>query len=125
MTKITVCPSIIAVHGLGASGEWAWRWKPKADRDNSEKHVDWLARPDMLPGKIPDARILRFDYGSRWHIDAPKTRLNICGSDLLVAIHNLREDVSLIMPHKSIFMPLGLISIGTGQRGPAHFVHWP
>jgi hypothetical protein len=31
--------------------------------------VNWLA--DLLPDEIPEARIMAFNYASRWHMNAP------------------------------------------------------
>lgn len=79
--------SIIAVHGLGSNVDWSWTWK------GAEPHVDWLGHPDMLPAKVPRSRVLVYNYESRWHKDAPKTRLQLCGEELLDSIYRFRLDV--------------------------------
>ncbi|KAI1125800.1 hypothetical protein F5Y10DRAFT_294384 [Nemania abortiva] len=71
---------IIAVHGLGSDVDWAWTWK------DGDKQINWLQAPNMLPTKVPKSRIIAYSYESKWHVDAPKTRLELCGEEL---IHSL------------------------------------
>ncbi len=100
--------SIVAVHGLGANPDWAWTWKRAATASEEEIHVNWLRDEDMLPSKIPHARILTFNYESTWHKDAPRQRRSLCADQLLTALDNQRKQVSahkisiltwLIRPH--------------------------
>ncbi len=74
--------SIIAVHGLGSNVDWSWTWK---DGDN---HVHWLRDLNMLPAKVCKSRILVYNYESRWHADAPKIRLQLCGEELVHSVHH-------------------------------------
>lgn len=48
----------------------------------------------MLPDIIPRVRVLSFNYQSRWHWDASKTRLQVCGEELVNALHDFRKDMS-------------------------------
>ncbi|RYP56402.1 hypothetical protein DL770_010832 [Monosporascus sp. CRB-9-2] len=75
---------IVAVHGLGSNVDWTWIWKDRT------KHVHWLKDPDMLPAALPNARIMVYSYESRWHTKAPKTRLELCGEELMEDLHNFR-----------------------------------
>ncbi|RYP18336.1 hypothetical protein DL767_009856 [Monosporascus sp. MG133] len=75
---------IVAVHGLGSNVDWTWIWK------DGTKHVHWLKDPDMLPAALPNARIMVYSYESRWHTKAPKTRLELCGEELMEDLHNFR-----------------------------------
>ncbi|RYP17801.1 hypothetical protein DL767_009943 [Monosporascus sp. MG133] len=75
---------IVAVHGLGSNVDWTWVWKDRT------KHVHWLRDPDMLPAALPNARIMVYSYESRWHTEAPKTRLELCGEELMEDLHNFR-----------------------------------
>ncbi|WYZ35532.1 hypothetical protein EsH8_X_000179 [Colletotrichum jinshuiense] len=79
---------IIAVHGLGSYVDWSWTWK------GAGEHVNWLQDPKMLPAKVPKSRIMAYNYESRWHADAPKTRLQLCGEELIHAIHLFRRGTS-------------------------------
>ncbi|KAF6824006.1 ankyrin domain protein, partial [Colletotrichum plurivorum] len=80
--------SIVAVHGLGANVNWSWTWK---DPKTPGRHVKWLQDPDMLPTVVPRSRILLYNYDSRWHADAPKIRLTLCGEELIRSIRDFRE----------------------------------
>ncbi|KAH6970504.1 hypothetical protein BKA56DRAFT_678495 [Ilyonectria sp. MPI-CAGE-AT-0026] len=75
---------IIAVHGLGSNVDWSWTWK------DGKKCIHWLRDPDMLPAKVPKSRIIVYNYESRWHADAPKTRLQLCGEELVHSVHSFR-----------------------------------
>ncbi|KAK1673679.1 hypothetical protein BDP55DRAFT_555924 [Colletotrichum godetiae] len=79
---------IIAVHGLGSNVDWSWTWKGGGER------IDWLRDPDMLPAKVPKSRIMVYNYESRWHVDAPKTRLQLCGEEFIHALHLFRRGTS-------------------------------
>ncbi|RYP03605.1 hypothetical protein DL764_005035 [Monosporascus ibericus] len=78
---------IVAVHGLGSDVDWSWTWK------NGAKCVHWLKDPQMLPAIIPNARIMAYSYESRWHRNASKTRLELCGEELAKNMHNFRINV--------------------------------
>ncbi|KAF6806869.1 ankyrin domain protein, partial [Colletotrichum plurivorum] len=80
--------SIIAIHGLGANVDWSWTWK---DPKTPGRLVKWLQDPDMLPTVVPRSRILLYNYDSRWHADAPKIRLTLCGEELIRSIRDFRE----------------------------------
>jgi hypothetical protein len=61
-----------------------------------EKEVNWLADNDLLPKMVPNARIMTFNYKSKWHKDAPKQRRSLCAEELLVALENKRSQVGTI-----------------------------
>ena len=84
--------SIVAVHGLGATPDWAWIRKVKND-DESEVLVNWLADQNMLPAKLPNSRIMSFNYESKWLLGAPMQRRYLCADQLLMAIDNKRTEV--------------------------------
>ncbi|KAF2148017.1 hypothetical protein K461DRAFT_248275 [Myriangium duriaei CBS 260.36] len=77
---------IVAVHGLGANVDWTWVWK------DGDKHIHWLRDAHMLPSQIPRARIIAYNYDSRWHSDAPRTRISLCGKDLVYSLQTFRHD---------------------------------
>ena len=58
-----------------------------------EKKVNWLADNDLLPKIVPNARIMTFNYESKWHADAPKQRRSLCAEQLLTALDNKRREV--------------------------------
>jgi predicted esterase len=74
--------SIIAVHGLGANVDWSWTWK------DGDQYINWLRESNMLPAKAPKSRIMVYNYESRWHADAAKTRLQLCGEELVRSVHD-------------------------------------
>jgi hypothetical protein len=86
--------SVIAVHGLGATPEWAWVAKVKQPgKPGEEKLVNWLEAPAMLPKELPNARIMAFSYESKWLLEGLKQRRALCGIQLLEALNNLRKKV--------------------------------
>ncbi|CAI7582039.1 unnamed protein product [Penicillium bialowiezense] len=95
--KVLVEPSeqeniidIVAVHGIGAdpSDTWAHR----------ETWVDWLQNKEMLPKIFPNARIMRFDYDSKWFggFDEPHTETCVrhVSSQLVKSLQTLRKDLA-------------------------------
>ncbi len=50
--------SVVAVHGLGADPAWAWVRKAGVEGTDQYKKVNWLADKDLLPAKMPHARIM-------------------------------------------------------------------
>lgn len=69
--------------------DYAWKWK-----DNTGgRSVHWLEDADMLPADVFGARIMAYKYDSAWHADAPNTRLQLCGEDLVNSLQDFREDV--------------------------------
>lgn len=87
--------SIVAVHGLGSQADWSWTWKDDTlQPDGKPRLVNWLKDGNMLPEVVPKTRILSYNYESRWHKNASKTRLQICGEELVNAIHDFRKGIS-------------------------------
>ncbi|KAI1113675.1 hypothetical protein F5Y14DRAFT_417451 [Nemania sp. NC0429] len=80
---------IVAVHGLGSNVDWSWTWQ---DKEGHRPSVHWLKDTNMLPSVVPHARIIAYNYESRWHANAPKTRLELCGEELINSLHNFRTD---------------------------------
>lgn len=69
--------------------DYAWKWK-----DNTGgRSVHWLEDADMLPADVFGARIMAYKYDSAWHADAPNTRLQLCGEDLVNSLQVFREGV--------------------------------
>ncbi|KAI1115874.1 hypothetical protein F5Y14DRAFT_409581 [Nemania sp. NC0429] len=79
---------IVAVHGLGSNVDWSWVWKEGGNR------VNWLQDSNMLPEKVPMSRIIAYNYDSRWHNDASKTRLELCGEELIHSVSSFRSGAS-------------------------------
>ncbi|KAI0401005.1 ARM repeat-containing protein [Xylaria palmicola] len=52
---------IIALHGLDTDSSRTWTWKHEG---SEEPGVNWLKHPDMLPHRIPNARIFTCDWPS-------------------------------------------------------------
>ncbi|KAK5988191.1 Kinesin light chain-like protein [Cladobotryum mycophilum] len=130
---------IVAVHGLGSNVDWSWTWKSKS---NPDLKVHWLRDPNMLPEKMPFSRIMTYNYESKWHVNAPKTRLRICGEELVRSVYNSRDGAhdrpiifighslgGLVIQHALLFTQIssdykalldhtaGFIALGTPFRG--------
>lgn len=54
--------------------------------------MHWLKDRHMLPAIVPNARILAYSYESRWHREAPRVRLQVCGEKLAEELHDFRGD---------------------------------
>ena len=61
---------------------------------DKEVHINWLADENMLPAKLPDSRIMTFNYESKWLLGAPKQRRSLCAIQLLTALDNKRKEVT-------------------------------
>ena len=61
---------------------------------DEEVNVHWLADKNMLPSKVPDSRIMTFNYESKWLPGAPKQRRSLCAIQLLTALDNKRKEVT-------------------------------
>ena len=70
---------MIAVQGLASTYEWTWK-----KRLDNGTHVMWLR--DLLPKDLPLARILTFEYDSKWLEDPSFVSLGDCGARLLQSI---------------------------------------
>lgn len=81
---------IVAVHGLGATPDCAWI--RKVQNGDQEVLVNWLADRNMLPAKLPNSRIMTFNYESKWLLGAPMQRRHLCAIQLLTAIDNKRKE---------------------------------
>ncbi|KAJ5733685.1 TPR-like protein [Penicillium malachiteum] len=101
---------VIAVHGLGANVDWSWTWKDREGR--SENHVNCLTDSNMLPSVIPRSRIMVYNYHSRWHANAPKTRLQACGEGLALLFADKSDDYDYLPK-----VTVGLIFLGSPFRG--------
>ncbi|GAP83545.2 putative peptidase C14 [Rosellinia necatrix] len=53
---------VIAIHGLDTDSEHTWTWK---HNDAEKEDVNWLKDLDMLPHRIPAARIFTCDWPAR------------------------------------------------------------
>ncbi|KAI1346269.1 hypothetical protein F5Y01DRAFT_321968 [Xylaria sp. FL0043] len=76
---------ILAIHGIGANPDYTW-----VDR---ETQVNWLKDPTMLPGALPNARIMAYNYASSWFGEnAVKQSLRGVAEKLLRAIIEARSE---------------------------------
>lgn len=94
--------SIIAVHGLGAHPVYTWSHPISADSvDRTQEPNPTEQGPvnrstrisllkDLLPKDFPEARILSFEYNSRWLTDAPIKTTEEIGKTLLEEIKATR-----------------------------------
>ncbi|KAI1820273.1 ARM repeat-containing protein [Xylaria intraflava] len=57
-SEIVTDIDVIAIHGLDTNSPHTWTWK----RQGSNQGVNWLADPEMLPQRIPTARIFTCDW---------------------------------------------------------------
>lgn len=89
----TTNSSVVVVHDLEADSAWAWVWKIEVEKTDQYKKVNWLADKNLLSAKMLHARIMIFNYESKWHKDASKQRRDLCVNQLLTALDNKRKEV--------------------------------
>jgi hypothetical protein len=65
--------------------------KKRKREDDQIVGVNWLK--DLLPGKIPQACIMTFNYVSAWHSNAPKQDWRACGVLFLESLLARRKEV--------------------------------
>lgn len=93
MSANTTNSSVVVVHDLEADSVWAWVWKIEVEKTDQYKKVNWLADKNLLSAKMLHARIMIFNYESKWHKDASKQRRDLCVNQLLTALDNKRKEV--------------------------------
>ncbi|KAI1151578.1 armadillo-type protein [Nemania diffusa] len=78
---------IIAIHGLDTDSTITWTWK---HRDSNKQDVNWLIDPDMLPRRIPTARIFTCDWPASLFKDKLTIQMTIreLARSLLLAIQS-------------------------------------
>ena len=109
-----VC-DIVAVHGLGATPEWAWVSK---DRSGPDPRINWLKDHRMLPHQVPDSRIMTFNYESKGlHPQAVKAKLSDCANSLLNALKNDREEVELCVRRQQKYLLITTARLRPGNIG--------
>lgn len=75
---------------------------------DEEVHVNWLADEILLPAKLPNSRIMTFNYESKWFLEAPKQRRSLCAIQLLTALDNKRREVTTLSRERFTLMRLNL-----------------
>jgi hypothetical protein len=82
--------------------------------------VNWLV--DLLPTEIPEARIMTFNYLSRWHRNAPHQDRRAPSDILLEHLHMNRERVW--KPSRVLITMDLKKSLGKNSHPPS-YLHWP
>ncbi len=85
--------SVVVVHDLEADLVWAWVRKIEMKETDQYKKINWLADKNLLSAKMSHARIMIFNYESKWHKDASKQRRVLCADQLLTALDNKRKEI--------------------------------
>ncbi|CAN9440295.1 unnamed protein product [Alternaria alternata] len=82
-SKVSIKLEIIAIPGLGADPEYTWK----------KNKVHWLRDANMLPKKIPHAKISVFQYQSQWFgKGSVDERIDNVATKLLHGLDRSRED---------------------------------
>ncbi|KAF7509409.1 hypothetical protein GJ744_008132 [Endocarpon pusillum] len=76
---------IVAIHGLDTGSPLTWMAYAK-EGDHSSRAVNWLQDSDMLPSKMPTARIYTFDWNSKTYTGASVEYLISHARDLLFSL---------------------------------------
>ncbi len=75
--------SLVAIQGLAANYDWTWTKKPEKPEDGS-RGVMWLR--DLLPHDVPEARVLTFEYDSKWLKDPSLVSIRDCADRLIESV---------------------------------------
>lgn len=82
--------SIVAIHGIGAHP--VDTWCKKVGTGETSHYVNWLEKEDMLPSVVPNARIMRYGYMSRWYgDDAIRQKTTTVADRLLISLKRVRR----------------------------------
>ncbi|KAF5563845.1 ankyrin repeat [Fusarium napiforme] len=85
---------IFVIHGLDARSDKtfvAWR----VDGDKTSGDVHWLSDEDMLPAKMPQARVLTYDWNANYDKMASQETMRNHADTLLERVHLNRDDLAL------------------------------
>ena len=87
--------SIIAIHGLDTESAKTWLAWEKESEDEHERgrSVNWLQDKDMLPSKLPEAKVWTYDWNANYHHHAPVNTLLGHGDTLLRLLLEQRREV--------------------------------
>ncbi|RDW85905.1 hypothetical protein BP5796_04230 [Coleophoma crateriformis] len=97
---------IVTIHGIGANPDRTWV---------SEK-VNWLEDKEMLQRAVPNTRILRFGYHSRWlGSDTVDQRLSSVARQLVIDLSAKQR--ALTQNNSLRYFTTGVIFLGTPHRG--------
>ena len=67
-------------------------WCKQVEKEGTTTYVNWLKDKDMLPATIPQARIMRYGYHSKWFAQgAIKTRCAEISQRILLALKLKRK----------------------------------
>lgn len=82
--------SIVAIHGIGAHPDDTW-CKNVGTKENPQ-WFNWLEEERMLPKVVPNARIMRYGYESKWFGDgAMRQKASTVAQRLLIALKRVRK----------------------------------
>jgi hypothetical protein len=77
---------------------------------------------DLLPTEIPGARIMTFNYSSRWHKNAPHQDRHAPSDILLEHLHMSREKV---WQSSRVQVAMNLKKCLGKNSHPPSYLHWP
>ncbi|KAG9228858.1 hypothetical protein BJ875DRAFT_342435, partial [Amylocarpus encephaloides] len=93
---------VVAIHGIGSHPDDTWC--KKVGIGEASQYVNWLEKPDMLPSVVPNARIMRYGYMSRWYGDeAICQKTSTVAQRLLMSLKRARK-VPVLQSRPLIFV---------------------
>lgn len=107
-------PSIVAVHGLNGNCIETWTHRTdkgskksaKVSTSSSDRDIIWLR--DLLPEKIPNSRVMTFQYDSKIWRNKSKASISDTAKQLLECLKNTRPvrdsglDPDIRVPGRSV-----------------------
>ena len=118
------------MHGLGYDPKKSWVWKAHSNEEKrtvkaglQNEKVNWLK--DLLPKDLPKARVLAFNYESRWwDKDASSQRTDTCSRLMLRALHDPNHQVSNECSYTG-FADVSCSVLAGKKRLPPYDIYWP
>lgn len=67
-------------------------WCKRVSSENGDRYVNWLRDNELLPAKVPTARIMSYGYMSKWFGEgAMQTKAPVISRQLLPELMEERE----------------------------------
>ncbi|KAF5716504.1 ankyrin repeat [Fusarium globosum] len=113
---------IFVLHGLDARSDKTFiAWKVDGDKTSGDVH--WLSDEDMLPSRMPQARVLTYDWNANYDKTASKETMRAHADTLLERVHLNRaglvsssNNLHCIVLWRRVAVSIGALELQHPQR---------